>query len=485
MTQDGRPRLKGVSGSAAKKSSTHDEPHLWPDDLFPLPLTYFENYMLVDDRPTHPMSIFVDIRLSGDLQRDAFESAYQQTLDRHPLLQCVVKKYKRRWCWTPACHLVPSVVWTAGSQARLTADQAHLDLEIETGLRTWVEYQPEEARVIFQFHHAATDGLGAVKFIGDLLAIYGQLTTPEGEEAPELLPVTFDRLRDRGQLWAEGQSRLASFRRVLECTWEFMTQVPKPLAAPPPPRLHERDELGMPNMASRRIDKGTTKAIKREAAKRMVSANDLYSLVLFQSMRRWNEVHNASGQQSTMRIGVPVTLRTPHHEDSPAANILSYMALTSFADDDSEQLLKRITQRAAQTVGGVDGPVFTLGVGGVMTHLPWIGRYCSNRPNYCFTTAVLTNIGEVRRAVGNRFTLKKGRCVAGNVTLEALFGTAPVRPQTAVAIALGTYGGHLYINANCDPYHFSNADVDAFLDLYVNTLQALVEDSEQVLKKSA
>ncbi|MCA9077006.1 MAG: hypothetical protein KDA93_18410 [Planctomycetaceae bacterium] len=485
LAKDGRLCLKAKAGPTTTRLSDQDATHPWPDTLFPLPLTYFENYMLVDDRPTHPMSIFVDIRLSGDLKRDAFEQAYQKSLDRHPLLQCVVRKIRRRWHWTPACHLIKPVKWASDSNARPAEGQSHIDLQLETGLRTWVEHQPDQSRVGFQFHHAATDGLGAVKFIGDLLAIYGQLTTPEGEESPELLPVTFGKLRDRGQLWTEGQSRIASMRRVLECTWEFVTQVPKPLATPPRARLHEASEPSMPNMASRKVDKETTKAIKREAAKRLVSANDLYSLVLFQTMRRWNQLHDIDGRPSTMRVGVPVTLRTPHHEDSPAANILSYMALTSFADDDPDQLLKRISRRAAQTVGGVDGPVFTLGVGGVMTHLPWFGRYCSNHPNYCFTTAVLTNIGEVRRAVGNRFPLRKGHCVAGSVTLEALLGTAPVRPQTAVAIALGTYGGHLFINANCDPYTFSNKDARAFLDLYIETLEQLVDESQQVVKKSA
>ncbi|MCA9027624.1 MAG: hypothetical protein KDA86_20615 [Planctomycetaceae bacterium] len=441
--------------------------------------------MLIDDRPSHPMSIFVEIRLSGDLNQDAFRRAYGQALERHPLLQCVVKKVRRSWSWVPACDRVNPVVWITTPESNARPEQNHIDLETEPGIRTWVTYQPDESRILFQFHHSATDGLGAVRFIGDLLAIYGKSTTPEGEEAPELEPVTFERLRDRGQLWPDGKPRFETFRRVVECAWEFVTQVPSPIAAPSALHPHDDREPQFPNMVSRKIDQGTTRAIKREAAKRMVSANDLYALVMFQTMRRWNEFHDAGGRRRTLRLGVPVSLRTPLHDDSPAANILSYMALTSFAEDDSDELLKRISKRTAQTVGGVDGPVFTLGVGGVVTYFPWIGRLCSSRSSYCYTSAVLTNIGEVRRAVGNRFPLNKGRCVAGSVTLEALLGTAPVRPQTAVAIAVGTYGGHLCINANCDPEIFSHADSASFLDLYVETLQRLIEEEQQAVKKSA
>ncbi len=488
LTRDGRLRLRRAAGTPRMMSSqgenTPFEP-AWPVDLFPLPLSYFENYMLVDDRPTHPMSIFVDLRLSGDLHQGAFVPAYEQALDRHPLLQCVVKKVRRRWSWVPARECLRPVAWSISDGGELLRGGEHLDLQSEPGLRTWVTHRPAESRVFFQFHHAATDGLGAVKFIGDLLAIYGQMTTPAGEEAPELEPVTFERLRDRGQLWPDRKLRFETFRRVLECTWEFTTQAPSPLAAPSGLHPQDASEPRFPNMVSRKVDKESTRAIKREAAKRLVSANDLYALAMFQTMRRWNELHDLGGRRQTLRLGVPVSLRTPLHDDSPAANILSYMGLTSFAADDPDELLQRITKRTAQTVGGVDGPVFTLGVGGVVTHLPWIGKFCSNRSSYCFTTAVLSNIGEVRRAVGNRFPLSKGRCVAGSVTLEALLGTAPVRPQTAVAIALGTYSGHLFINANCDPHIFSQAAAAAFLDIYIKTLEQLVEEPQQVVKKSA
>ncbi len=488
LAKDGRLRLRRAAGSASRTLSHLDAPlsrQGWPDDLFPLPLSYFENYMLVDDRPTHPMSIFVDLRLSGDLLRDAFVPAYEQALDRHPLLQCVVQKVRRRWSWVPACDRVRPVVWNSSAGDDLARERNHIDLRTEPGLRTWVEHQPAESRVVFQFHHAATDGLGAVKFIGDLLAIYGQLTTPEGEEAPELQPVTFERLRDRGQLWPDGKPQFEAFKRVLECTWEFITQVPSPIAPPSVSHLYDADEPRFPNMASQTVDKATFRELKREAAKRLVSVNDLYSLVMFQTLRRWNDLHDSNGLRKTLRLGVPVTLRTPLHDDSPCANILSYMALTSFEDDEPEQLLQRIGRRTAQTVGGVDGPVFTLGVGAVVTHLPWIGKFCANRSNYCFTTAVISNIGEVRRALANRFPLKKGRCVAGSVTLEALLGSAPVRPQTGVAIALGTYAGHLFINATCDPHVFTHADASAFLDLYIETLEQLVEETQQVARKSA
>lgn len=54
--------------------------------LFPLPLTTFEKYMLLDDRADYPMAFVIQLKLSGELRRSAFESSLEETLSRHPLL---------------------------------------------------------------------------------------------------------------------------------------------------------------------------------------------------------------------------------------------------------------------------------------------------------------------------------------------------------------------------------------------------------------
>ena len=72
-----------------------------------------------------------------------------------------------------------------------------IDLASEIGLRISVDADSDRADVLFEFHHACTDGIGAVQFIGDLLAHYGQLTTRDGDELPEIEPVNLDALRAR------------------------------------------------------------------------------------------------------------------------------------------------------------------------------------------------------------------------------------------------------------------------------------------------
>ncbi|NLF07741.1 MAG: hypothetical protein GX594_07145, partial [Pirellulaceae bacterium] len=42
--------------------------------IFPLPLTAFERYMLLDDSPGYPMVFALSARLSGEIDRRIFES---------------------------------------------------------------------------------------------------------------------------------------------------------------------------------------------------------------------------------------------------------------------------------------------------------------------------------------------------------------------------------------------------------------------------
>ena len=73
--------------------------------LFPLHLSPIEIYMLADDHPGHSMSFVVQVRLSGRIEREAFESALDVALDRHPLLRAHIASGKGDApCWKLAAE---------------------------------------------------------------------------------------------------------------------------------------------------------------------------------------------------------------------------------------------------------------------------------------------------------------------------------------------------------------------------------------------
>ena len=108
-----------------------------------------------------------------------------------------------------------------------------------------------------------------------------------------------------------------------------------------------------------------------------------------------------------------------------------------------------------------------------MLKIPGLLR-CLLRMNRCFTSAILTNVGDIRRQFTARFPLKQARCVAGNVILDVLKGAVPVRPNTRLSASVGTYAGNLYINMHCDPLSFTREQAEELSDLFVNRLKQLI-----------
>jgi len=117
----------------------------------------------------------------------------------------------------------------------------------------------------------------------------------------------------------------------------------------------------------------------------------------------------------------------------------------------------------------------------IARRIPGLFRF-SRRVQPDFATTVLTNVGEVRRLFENRFPLKKGRAVAGNVVIQSVDGVAPVRENTNIAMAFGTYGGELIMHVSRNTRLFSEADVDQLLDALVDRITGLTEIPATLVK---
>lgn len=459
-------------------------------DIFPLPLGHYERYMLADDTPAYPMVFTIAIDLSGTLRRGAFESALQAALLRHPILHCRIARIRGRgWCWQPFPEFAPELDWDAGQGSLDCPRGRQIDLTREIGLRIAVRHDRTIARVSFQFHHAATDGLGAMRFIGDWLGIYGQLTAATGVEIPELEPVNLELLKHRSQLWPTGDKPRRGFLARTVCrVLQFLSQMPVPLAPPSRSRGRPAGEQQLPPFVTRKLPRDVYKGLKDEAAARGATVNDLLVLDMFQTIREWNRQHGRNAEGGWYRIGVPLSLRTPLEDELPAANVLSFLFLTRRARDcdpqrdREDELLSYVHRETETVVQGEARLMFTYGAG-LLLKVPGLLAGLLRVPA-CQATAILANVGDVRRQFHVRFPLKNGRCVAGNVTLEALLGAAPIRDKTRIAVSLGTYAGVLLVNMQCDPRFFTLSEAEQLADLFAERIRRRSR-SEVLLERAA
>ncbi len=463
------------SDTAFASAGTAQSPGGPTRDLFPLPLAPFERDMALDDTALYPMSFVIIIKLKGNLLREPFEQAVQFGLERHPLLASRICRVRGKGpCWVPVATPTPQICWGHSQHSQEPAARDRIDLTREIGLRISADADAARADVLFEFHHACTDGLGAVQFIGDLLGHYGQLTTRHGDALPEIKPVNFDALRAREDYSTNNREQAArsfSYAYMLgRLTKLLLRRRPIPVAKPRP-TAHIGAALEFPALISRTVDATQVQQLKAVAAQKGVTLNDLYLLETFRTIRDWNRAHGRGRDNQWLRIGMPTNLRTPAHERMPAANVVSYMFLARCAGDCDrpDEMLVKIHRQTSLAVHARFGRITALGLKYVQK-VPGL-MWCLLRLNRCFCTAILTNAGDISRQFHVRFALKEGRCVAGNVTLEALTASPTIRPKTRLAISVLTYAGTVFIGLRCDPHCFTREQAEALADSFVNRLK--------------
>lgn len=451
--------------------------------VFPLPLSHFEYYMFIDDRPSHPMVFVMVVHVDGCLLREPFETAVRETLETHPLFMCHVKSVPGRGCcWVPQKYSDTTVRWRSSHQAAQFNDPVTIrpiDLTTQTGLQIEVSHSAQESRIIFYLHHACCDGIGGLQVVGDVLARYGIRTAADGSRAPSVEPSQVAALLrrdhfDTGRSATERQQR--SSRRLLGKITRLFGRKPFPLYPIHSAARHNQEDHAVSARAiqSCELPRTVNQGLRLLAAQKGVTVNDLCIREMLLQVEDWNRRAVSMSGNPWLRISVPVSMRTAEHQGMPACNLVSYSFVTRRVSEcrDPDELLKSIHRQTEEILFQRSG-IVALRFIGLLRKIPGAVRLMLKLKS-CFCTAVLANIGDVRRRYPGRFPLLKGRWVAGNVVVQRISGVAPVRPNTRAAVTIGEYGGTMSIHIRTDATVFSDEDSEQFLKEFSGRLEALV-----------
>jgi hypothetical protein len=424
------------------------------DLLWPLPFTPFEVYYYLDDSREFPTTFPILLRFSGALDRALFSQALTQAVARHPLLRARVEIQRGSPCWV-AADGPPPLDWADASLPMAPAEGDYLDLTTGPGLRTWVRTSPGSAKVVFQFHHACCDGLAGLQFIQDVLALY-RIAAGHDPEQVSLRPLDAELLRGRGMI-ASDEPRQAAPLQGLRDAWytlkvwaAILFRSPEALASPRDSRAHdEHRELLAFEVAT--LSNEETAALRRVAAGKGVTTNDLVIRDSLLVLRRWNrrEAGHGSGR---LRINVPVSVRTRDEAELPAANRIGYAFVTDAggAGENPAQLLEVVreeTRRIKEWKLGfyfLGGLAFARSLPGL---LPW-----AMRRRRSFATAVLSNVGRYFADPTQKNRGERWKC--GELTLQWIGGVPPVRPLTSAAVIVIEYADETSFCLRTDPQVF-------------------------------
>lgn len=461
--------MSGLELARATRPAAH--PADWRR-VFPLSLAPLEILMLVDDRPNYPMTFFGELCFSGTMSRSALEAALQQAMARHPLLDAQIEVHSRRYQWV-AAEKLPSLSFESGCQLPADGDACYprperlLDLRHGPGLRLWVRTGADSSRMLLEFHHACCDGQGAMRFIGDLLALYAMHVSPEaavglGRLDPELL-------LERAVFQPRPEQRASGRRRWLLRLQEaaaFHLRRPRPLVA-----SHRVSSTLVnneyPGTQSHYFDPETSAAIQQAARRHGASLNDVALALLYRVLASWQAAATPGGRAGNLKILVPSDLRERRDAQMPASNRMSlyFMLRRQEQCRSLDELLagiRRETQYLRQSRLGLD----LLGALARVSKRPALLRLATKLAR-CQATAVLTNMSDPTRGFRHWFPRDAGRLVIGDVRLERITGSPPLRPGTRAGFGIGIYAGRIVLNLKCDPWLFTAAETRGLLDRYV------------------
>jgi hypothetical protein len=439
----------------------------------PVPLGPFERLMLADARPDHPMHFFIECEVEGDLDEVRLGAAVATAVGRHPRLASRVAVDRNGPAWAPTDEPVP-VEWVR--EATAPDPWRRIDPTRGCGWRLVVlpattGGAPLTHRLVLVVQHACCDGIAALEFLGDVWAAYAGLTPPPLDEPTSATPKATASSPTAPEPPASAAPSAPPWRQALSFAW-FR---PTPLARDPSPvaAIPGVNASPAPPYETLALDREATERLRAAAVAIDASLNDLLVAATMLAIARWND--RMRGRSGNIRITMPVSLRGPRQRLS-ARNAISYAFL-----DRAEAALR---DPRALVVSIRDATRWILDTGATVAFLDTLamlagirgGLAVVTRAPVCFSTAVVSNVGDASRRMRSGVPRREGLDAPGNVVIRAMSGVPPLRPGTRLALGVVHYAGGFTISCLCSAHADPRHGARLFLDLLGAELDSLVRD---------
>lgn len=443
--------------------------------LFPLRLTAFEDYWLLEDQPDYPTTSFIQLRMNGRADIAALHAAYDEAVQRHPFFACRVERRwgRKFWVWAPESVVPINLDPTNWEQTRPWNRQ--IDLSKENGIRVWGRVTDSDAEITLQYHHACCDGIGASQFVDDLAAGYAQRTSSDNASI-ELRPLNPELLLTRSD---PGVRRVAHPPGSRWHRWKMMltdslqyTLHRKEMLRPhgAEPAYDAPCDLSMLDVS---LDKQTSRQLRGIVTRRGVTLNDLLIRDLMLTLAEWNDRTGGAHPRSRICILVPINLRGPQDDQLPATNVVGYTfpRRTRSAMADPDKLLTDLSEELGRVQRDQYSWLFVqvLTLCRMVPFLMSLSAVLLRRQ--CMSTAVLTHLGNRLNSVTSRLPTRDGRVLVGNTTMEHIRCFPVLRYGTRAGFITYLLNGELRVNLRCDPRVFTVAESQRLMDAFLERLR--------------
>jgi NRPS condensation-like uncharacterized protein len=409
------------------------------------------------DREDEPWSVHVEIRVEGHIDADRLEAAVRDAALRHPIARARLAETRAtdvRYRWEIADELgdvdLDEVDGDlAAARERLLSRTPALDRPGPFALL--LAHDPGGDVLVLNLHHAAGDGLSALRLLGSIARAY----SGDEDPVPALDPLA---VRDVAALSGPGSvaARLSRGRAALDYLARGVNA---------PARIKPRGESDRPGYGFARLelaagDVARLGDLRREGA----TLNDVLLGGLAVTVREWNlREGNGSG---AVYLLMPINLRPADWRFEVVGNFASYVSVRIGAGD-HETLDTAIAAAAASTRRIKDGSLAGLivdlfgpprllatGLKKRMQDLIPLTR------DVVVDTAVLSNLGRLDDVphLGDAGTVRE------------LWFSPPGRMPLGASLGAATLDGRLFLTLRHRHAQFDTTAAEEFLALFRQVL---------------
>ncbi|MDO4630049.1 MAG: hypothetical protein Q4C70_12785, partial [Planctomycetia bacterium] len=384
------------------------------------------------------------------------------------------KRPKARFVWAPT-EKRPELIWRSVETAPESLNASgfpnmrKLNLFQEPGFRVYVTVSLREnwTKVLLQFHHSVSDGLGEMQVIGEFLTLYARHAglIPEGTPLPELKREKLS-LRCRSG-WSLG-GYLRNVIHTDATTRQLAYGKPTPLFVHEPlPKDAPTTEY--PFLQALQLSREETRFYIQKAKKQGVTVNDLLLRDFFVTIETWRKESGKVCDSGILRVMVPTSLRKPCHDGMPAANVVSSVFLDRTRKQiagDSGKLLSGIHREMERIKRHDQKYVFTLTLS-ILAKFGVLNFFL--RSKKCRSTGVLSNLGRVLELAPVPRN-EDGTIQLGDCRLLFVDAAPPIRFKTLISFSALTYAGALRLCLRYDSHFLTPQDAEHFLSIFHGNL---------------
>ncbi|WP_437229534.1 hypothetical protein SH661x_001494 [Planctomicrobium sp. SH661] len=425
------------------------------DHSLPIPLSVFERYMVLDDRPSHPMASFLEIDLQGPMTVDQLQAALPQALNRHPLLKSIVKPDGAgglSWVESPQPILIQATDDSGPMEL-----PPRLDLTESPGIRIWYRKTVSGVTVICYVHHATCDALGMLTFFMEWFALAAGTSGK--------LPVESTKQLLRREDFSGAKAAFPLQQRLKNIARYLWGHPPVPLAIPVSPTPNEVSRSSSAYHVVRFSPDEFT-SLQQSARRHGCSLNDWLAAALFSTIADWQIESHKDDSQHPWRVLIPVNRRSSEERYLSACNYIGYKMLTRSAKETGcfSQLMAGIREEMAPVRREPRGVYSFVKVLTLMHRFGLLKRTVDRYD--CFATVILSNLGDVGNYFAPLFEVRESQLRAGETCIQSIRCAPPRRPNTHATIVAMTYAGEFQLISSRISPGLDDAQTLEFLERY-------------------